>query len=71
MERAYTGKYWEEKEIGFYHCIVCNTRLFSFDQRMRKQVGYASFFDCVDKRITVVDEQANFDLANTDYIPFF
>ena len=38
---------------------------------MRKQVGYASFFDCVDKRITVIDEQANFDLANAEYIPFF
>ncbi len=27
-ERAFTGEYWNNKENGTYHCIVCDEQLF-------------------------------------------
>jgi len=27
-ERAFTGKYYEHKEIGTYHCAACGNPLF-------------------------------------------
>ena len=28
-EPAFSGCYWDTKEAGVYHCIVCDTELFS------------------------------------------
>ena len=27
-ERPFTGEYWNHKEKGTYHCIVCDEKLF-------------------------------------------
>lgn len=70
MERPFTGNLWGELSTGFYHCAVCNTRLFSFDQKIEGTSGYASFYDCVEKRVNVLDEQSNFDLVNIFPDPF-
>lgn len=50
LERPYTGRLWGEVSAGFYHCVVCNSRLFSFDQKIfhsNQQTGHASFYDYV------------------------
>lgn len=31
MERPFTGDKWFEKDVGYYDCVVCETRLFSWD----------------------------------------
>jgi hypothetical protein len=28
VERAFTGDKWYEREVGTYHCVVCNSELF-------------------------------------------
>lgn len=61
---------WGEVSAGFYHCAICNTRLFTFDQKFKTDSGFACFYDCVEKRVTIVEEQANFDLANIFSDPF-
>jgi peptide-methionine (R)-S-oxide reductase len=69
MERPYTGNLWGEVAPGFYHCVVCGTRLFTFDQKIRDESGYASFYDCVEKRVTILEERTDFELVNlfSDY----
>lgn len=64
MERPYTGNLWGEESPGFYHCSVCDTRLFTFDQKIKTSSGFASFYDYVEKRVNVVDEKANIELVN-------
>ena len=43
---------------------MCQTRLFTFDQKIKTSSGFASFYDYVENRVNVVDEKANIELVN-------
>lgn len=43
-ERAFTGKYWDLKKEGVYHCIGCNLPLFSSKTKFKSGTGWPSFY---------------------------
>lgn len=43
-ERAFTGKFVDHKADGSYHCVVCDTPLFSSDHKYDSGSGWPSFF---------------------------
>lgn len=43
-ERAFTGKYVDHKADGSYHCVVCDTALFSSEHKYDSGSGWPSFF---------------------------
>ncbi|MFK8052271.1 MAG: peptide-methionine (R)-S-oxide reductase MsrB [Woeseiaceae bacterium] len=43
-ERAFTGKYVDHKADGQYHCVVCDTALFSSEHKYDSGSGWPSFF---------------------------
>jgi len=47
-ERPYTGKYWNNKETGMYHCVACDNPLFSSDTKYDSNCGWPSFYDAID-----------------------
>ena len=58
-ERAFTGQYWNHwDKNGHYHCVGCNTLLFSADSKFDAGCGWPSYWQAVDDgRIErVVDE---------------
>ena len=46
-ERAFTGKYYNNKETGMYHCICCDAPLFSSTTKFESGTGWPSFWDGV------------------------
>ncbi len=42
-ERAFTGEYWDCKDDGVYHCVVCDEALFTSDTKYDSGTGWPSF----------------------------
>ena len=43
-EQAFTGDTWDQKQDGVYHCVVCDTDLFSSDSKYESGSGWPSFW---------------------------
>jgi peptide-methionine (R)-S-oxide reductase len=43
-ERAFTGKYWDLKKQGVYHCVACDLPLFSSATKFKSGTGWPSFY---------------------------
>lgn len=44
-ERAFTGKYWDNKEKGMYHCAACNLPLFDSRTKFKSGTGWPSYYE--------------------------
>ncbi len=56
-EPAFTGKYYQNTESGIYHCICCESALFSSDEKYDSGSGWPSYWQPVteDAVIEITD----------------
>ncbi len=59
-ESAFTGKYWDNKKQGIYHCICCDLPLFSASTKFKSGTGWPSFYQPLEEHFVdeVVDRSA-------------
>lgn len=60
-ERAFTGKYHNNKEKGIYKCVCCGKELFSSETKYDSGTGWPSFWEPIQsENIKLEDDYALF-----------
>ena len=65
-EPAYAGEYWDNKEIGDYNCICCNTLLFSSETKYDSGSGWPSFYKPVSENVIGKSIDNSFFMQRTE-----
>jgi peptide-methionine (R)-S-oxide reductase len=59
-ERAFTGKYWNEKTQGVYKCAGCGEPLFASEVKYDSGSGWPSFFRPLDEsKVTEIVDRSH------------
>jgi peptide-methionine (R)-S-oxide reductase len=65
-ERAFTGKYWDSKTPGVYHCVCCGEPLFDSSAKYDSGTGWPSFYAPVDKGAVAMREDDSHGMRRTE-----
>ncbi len=61
-EPAFKNRYWNNKRVGVYRCVVCSLPLFESETKFKSGTGWPSFFKPIGKKSVA---------TKTDYILFY
>jgi len=67
-ERAFTGKYYDHHEEGFYKCAACGNVLFSSDNKYDSGCGWPSYWTTLAKDRVVLQEDRSFGMIRTEVL---
>ena len=67
-ERAFTGKYWNNKKEGAYKCAGCGQALFSSNKKYDSGTGWPCFFDVEDKKYVSFLEDNRYGMERIEVI---
>ena len=67
-ERAFTGKYWNEKADGTYHCVVCDAPLFASDTKYDSGTGWPSFWQAIDEHSVELREDRSHGMVRVEAV---
>ena len=67
-ERAFTGKYWDNKETGTYTCICCNLALFDSETKFKSGTGWPSFYEPINETAVASEVDQSFGMKRTEVL---
>lgn len=67
-ERAFTGRYWDEKAKGTYNCICCGQPLFSSETKYESGTGWPSFYAPADEAAVALKEDRSLFMRRTEVV---
>ena len=65
-EPAFSGAYWDKKDIGNYNCICCDAELFSSETKYESHSGWPSFYQPISKDIVETTVDNSFFMERTE-----
>ena len=65
-EMAFSGEYWDSKDKGTYHCIVCNEPLFSSETKYESGSGWPSFTIPLGEEAVAEKRDASFGMERVE-----
>jgi peptide-methionine (R)-S-oxide reductase len=67
-ERAFTGRYWNEKAAGTYHCVCCGAALFRSEAKFDSGTGWPSFHTPVSDGAVADKVDASHGMVRTESV---
>ncbi len=67
-ERAFTGKYWDEKRAGTYTCAACHTPLFSSDTKYDSGSGWPSYWAPIADGVVAEKRDVSHGMIRTEIL---
>ncbi len=67
-ESPFSGKYWDCKKDGVYHCSACHTPLFSSEAKYDSGSGWPSFFQVVRPDAVILKEDTSHQMVRTEVV---
>jgi len=67
-ERAFTGKYHDNKKAGIYSCNGCGLSLFSSDTKFDSGTGWPSFYAPIDKTHVTEDTDISYGMKRVEVL---
>ena len=65
-ECAFTGKYWNTKEPGTYHCVCCGAPLFDSQTKFNSGTGWPSFYKPTAEGGVTEHRDAKYGMVRTE-----
>lgn len=67
-EPPFSGKYYKHSATGMYHCISCDTPLFSSETKFDSGTGWPSFYDVATKGNVKLSADTSLGVTRTEVI---
>jgi peptide-methionine (R)-S-oxide reductase len=67
-ERAFTGRYWDTKTPGTYHCVCCAAELFASETKYDSGTGWPSFYAPIADDAVAVHEDRSMGMVRTEVV---
>jgi peptide-methionine (R)-S-oxide reductase len=65
-ECAFTGKYWDTKDPGMYHCVCCGAPLFDSQTKFNSGTGWPSFYKPEESSNVVEHRDTKYGMVRTE-----
>ncbi len=67
-EAPFTGKYYQNKETGVYHCVCCGNPLFVSDTKYESRSGWPSFWKPVSPDAVRMEHDTGHGMHRTEVL---
>ncbi|MAT83475.1 MAG: peptide-methionine (R)-S-oxide reductase [Gammaproteobacteria bacterium] len=67
-ERAFTGKYWDTKTPGTYHCVCCGEPLFDSSTKYDSGSGWPSFYAPLEESAVATRDDDSLMMRRTEVL---
>jgi peptide-methionine (R)-S-oxide reductase len=67
-ERAFTGRYWNNKAKGVYRCVGCGTPLFESRTKFDSGTGWPSFWEPISEKNIETEQDDSLFMSRTEVL---
>ena len=67
-EPAFSGRYWNNKEDGTYHCVCCGAALFDAGAKFDSGTGWPSFYEPISTTDIATEFDTSFGMRRTEVL---
>ena len=67
-ERAFTGKYLDNKKEGVYKCVCCDLNLFTSNSKYESGTGWPAFYEPVFEENIIYQADNSFFMKRTEIL---